>query len=82
VNQYMKTKVPGSIRDIRFKNVSLTGQPGDYRVQLAGADAGHQVRQVTFDGVSILGTNLAPQSRALAIGPFVQDTRFPPALPK
>ena len=58
VNQYMRKKVPGFIRNVRFKNVTSTGQPGDYLVQLEGADAEHDVRGVTFENVSILGEKL------------------------
>ena len=39
VNQYMRTKTPGYIRDVTFRNIEVTGKPGAYRVQVAGADA-------------------------------------------
>ena len=65
VNQYMRKKVPGFIRDVRFRNVVLTGRPGDYRVQVEGADAEHDVRDVTFDvvrssGAADLGLTVGP----------------------
>lgn len=41
VNQYMRNKVPGFIHDIHFRNVILDGQPGEYLVQINGADAEH-----------------------------------------
>ena len=38
VNQYMRNKVPGHIRDIRFRNLTVSGQPGAYKIQVMGAD--------------------------------------------
>jgi hypothetical protein len=76
VNQYMRKKVPGFIRDVRFKNVFLTGKPGAYEVQLAGADPEHNVRDVTFDKVSILGTNLMWHSPQTRVGDHVLNVRF------
>ncbi len=76
VNQYMRKKVPGFIRNVSFKNVELTGQPGAYRVQLAGADAEHNVRDVLFENVSILGTQLTPSSPQVSVGQNVEDVRF------
>ena len=58
VNQYMRKKVPGFIRNVRFQNVTLEGKPGEYLVQIEGADAEHDVQDVTFENVSILGEKL------------------------
>ena len=58
VNQYMRNQVPGHVRNIRFRNVNLTGTPGRYRVHLSGADATHAVRDVTFENVVVLGEPL------------------------
>jgi hypothetical protein len=76
VNQYMRKKVPGFIRDIRFKNVTVEGSAGDDRVQIAGADAEHNVSDVTFEQVSILGERLAEGSARLQIGEHTKDMRF------
>ncbi len=76
VNQYMRKKVPGTIRDVCFKNVQLQGTDGRYRVQLAGADAGHDVRTITFDNVSILGAPLVRDSPRLSIGQYVERIQF------
>ncbi len=48
VNQYMRKKVPGFVGNVQFENVEITGQQGDYLVQLEGADAEHDVHDVTF----------------------------------
>lgn len=82
VNQYMQKKVPGFIRDVRFKNIVVTGQPGAYGVKLAGADDVHTVRDVRFENVSILGTNLAPTSAHLRIGTNVNGMRFEESVPE
>jgi hypothetical protein len=65
----MQNKVPGVIRDIRFKNVTIEGKPGAYKVQIEGADAQHDVRGVTLENVTILGQKLAPGSERVKIGP-------------
>lgn len=76
VNQYMRKKVPGFIRSVHFKNVAVEGAPGQYRIQLVGADAEHNVQQVTFENVSVLGTRLTPDSPNMNCGGHVQDVRF------
>ena len=76
VNQYMKVKTPGFIRNMTFRNVEVAGRHGPYRIQLAGADAEHSVRQVTFENVSILGNHLNPSSTAVSIGSYVEHVRF------
>ncbi len=78
VNQYMRNKVPGHITNIRFESLKVTGSPGAYRVQVSGADATHQVRNVSFKGVEILGTPLTRDSQTLEAGAFVEGLRFGP----
>ena len=76
VNQYMRAKTPGFISDVTFRNVEVSGKPGAYRVQLEGADAQHNVRQVTFENVSILGSLLTSRSPVLNSGENVEGVRF------
>jgi len=76
VNQYMRKKVPGHIRNIHFKNVTVTGQPGEYLVQMMGADADHTVRNVTFSDVTIIGSPLTKDSTRVQIGKHTEDIRF------
>ena len=76
VNQYMRKKVPGFISNIRFKNVTLDGQPGEYLVQIEGADAEHNVRDVTFENVSIAGAKLTRESGPVRIGNCTQNVSF------
>jgi hypothetical protein len=72
----MRNKVPGHVENIRFRNVSVTGKAGGYRVQLSGADAAHAVRDVTFEKVEILGERLAAGSERLQVGEHVEGVRF------
>jgi hypothetical protein len=76
VNQYMRTKVPGFIRDIRFHDVTVSGKAGSYKVQVMGADEQHNVRDVSFDNVSILGRKLTAESEQVQVGKFVEGVRF------
>jgi hypothetical protein len=76
VNQYMRKKVPGFIRNVHFKNVVLEGQPGDYLVQMEGADPEHDVNDVVFEGVSIAGSKLTEESRQVSIGAHTKNVRF------
>ena len=76
VNQYMRKKVPGFVGNIRFKNIALDGQPGEYLVQIEGADAEHNVRDVTFENVSIAGSKLTKESAPVRIGSHTQNVSF------
>ncbi len=79
VNQYMRKKVPGFIRNVAFRNVSVSGAEGAYLVQIMGADAEHTVRDVRFEGLTILGTGLAADSPRLKVGPHTSDVVHVPA---
>lgn len=76
VNQYMRKKVPGFIRKVRFRNVTVEGQSGDYLVQIQGADAEHDTRNVTFENISIVGSKLTEESGRVRIGKHTENVRF------
>jgi len=76
VNQYMRNRVPGTIRDVRFRNVTVSGKPGAYRIQIQGADAQHDVRGVSFENVELLGAPLTTGSDRVQAGPHVADLHF------
>ena len=78
VNQYMRKKVPGFIKGVHFKNVTIDGRPGEYLVQVQGADAEHDVQDVTFENVSILGSKLTEGASRVKIGENTKDIRFVP----
>jgi hypothetical protein len=77
-NQYMQNKVPGHVCDVGFKNMDVYGDSGSYLVQLEGADAGHQVQNVTLERVTVLGRDLKADSPSLKIGPQVEGVGFGP----
>ena len=76
VNQYMHRKVPGFVRNVRFRNVTIEGAAGEYLVQLEGADAEHNVRMVTFENIAINSQPLVEGQSRLRIGKHVEDMRF------
>lgn len=76
VNQYMRTKVPGHVANIRFSKCAVTGQDGAYLVQLLGADADHAVHNVVFENFTILGVPVDKASRHVQMGQSVDDVRF------
>jgi hypothetical protein len=76
VNQYMRKKVPGFIRNVQFKNITLEGQPGDYLVQIQGADAEHNVRDIIFENVSIAGEKLDKDLKRVRIGKYTENLKF------
>jgi hypothetical protein len=76
VNQYMRKKVPGRIRDVRVVDLTVFGSPGDYFLRLQGANAQHEVRDVVFDDLTILGSEFTADSPRLKVGEHVQGVRF------
>ncbi|MGB2809435.1 MAG: glycosyl hydrolase family 28 protein [Sedimentisphaerales bacterium] len=76
VNQYMRKKVPGFIRNVRFRNITVDGKSGQYLVQIEGADSEHDVRDVTFENVSIVGSKLTQESGPVRIGKHTKNVRF------
>ena len=73
VNQYMQKKIPGFIRNIRFRNVTVDGQPGDYLVQIEGADSEHDVNDVILENISIVGSKLQNGSDRLRLGKYIKN---------
>lgn len=76
VNQYMHNKVPGFIKNIYFRNVTLQGKPGEYLVQVQGADAEHDVQDVVFENVSIMGSELTEDSAELRLMENTENIKF------
>ena len=58
------------------EDMRLEGAPGEYLVQIEGADAMHDVRDARFENVSILVSPLTRQSPQVRVGPHAQDIRF------
>ena len=76
INQYMRTKVPGHINNIAFKNISVEGKEGPYTIQLIGADEEHNVSGITLSGISILGKKIRKDSRNLLIDKYVYGLKM------
>jgi len=76
VNQYMRNKVPGHIAEVRFRDVTVTGRPGRYTVELSGADEDHAVKGVAFDAVTITGEPFSAASRMYRCGQHVSEVEF------
>jgi hypothetical protein len=76
VNQYMRKQVPGFVKNVRLKNVAITGKPGGYRVQLEGADTEHTVDNVSFQNMTILGQPVTRATPGVAVGKNVGNVRF------
>jgi hypothetical protein len=76
VNQYMRKKVPGFIRNVRFHNITIYGKSGDYLVQIQGADAEHNVCDVTFENISIIDSKLTEKSKRVRIREHTDNIRF------
>jgi len=78
INQYMKTKVPGHIRNMEFKNISITGEPGEDRnlIWLGGADPDHLVSDITFENITWFGEVIDENSPAVNIESHTADIRF------
>jgi hypothetical protein len=68
VNQYMAKKVPGHIRNILFRNVEVTGAPGQYAITVENYDGTYRSEGVTFENVVIAGEPLRDGSPRLKIG--------------
>jgi len=58
--------------------ITYPAPAGEYLVQLEGADAEHNVRDVTFENVTINGAPLAEGQDRLRIGGLVEGVRLKP----
>jgi hypothetical protein len=78
VNQYMRKKVPGRIREVQFKNVHLHGAKdrGGYNIWVAGQPGNHGVSNLTFQAVTRFGQPVTKDSPQLRIEGNTTDIRF------
>jgi hypothetical protein len=81
VNQYMHNKVPGHIQGVHFRSLSLSGEPGVYKVQIIGADERHKVEDVTFENVDFCGEKLAADASRVHTGPHAEKISFNASAP-
>lgn len=78
VNQYMKNKVPGSISNLTFRNISINGQEkeGRYSLLIKGANEDHMVTDVTFENITWFNKDLDKSSPQVIIGEHTKNIRF------
>jgi len=78
VNQYMKIKEPGKIKNVHFKNIALTGEEkeGWYPIRVIGADSEHMVSHVTFENVTWFDHLLDRNSPQVIIEDNTKNIRF------
>jgi hypothetical protein len=76
INQYMRKKVPGHIRNVRFKNVVVSGQAGLCLVQVSGADEHHKVEDVLFENVSVGNQKVTAECERVQKGANAENIRF------
>jgi len=76
IPEYMQNKVPGHVSNITFSNITLTGKPGAYQLQLFGADEKHLVNGVLFRNVVIYGNEIVQGSPYIKTNEHVKGIRF------
>ena len=78
INKYMRNMVPGKIKNVTFRNITLTGteEPEGSMVWVKGADANHMVTDVTFENVTWFGQSLAKDSPQVRIEGDTSNIRF------
>jgi hypothetical protein len=75
INQYMRTKAPGHIRQIVFDSISVRGVPGDYRMVFSGADDSHTTQDVLLRNLTFPDGTLRDDSPRLHRGPHIDRVR-------
>jgi hypothetical protein len=79
VNRFMHNKVPGLVRDITFKNITVSGPETRKRLLIvAGWDEKHTTRNIRFENVRIHGELASEESEFVIIGDHTQGITFSP----
>ena len=73
VNQYMKTKEPGYMKNIVVRNISVEGPLSYCGLLFSGADAEHRTEGLTVENVSLFGEKVDSDSSIVHIGEFIDD---------
>lgn len=68
INQYMREKTWGHIRNVTFRNIDLAGKPGKYQVLIEGGSEKNRTANLTFENVRILGELLTKDSMRVVFG--------------
>jgi polygalacturonase len=70
VNEYMKLKTPGRIRNVTFRDSSINDAKS-IGITIEGADADHTVENVTLHNITLNGHNIAEQD--VKVGAYASD---------
>ncbi len=73
VNQYMKTKEPGHMKNIVVRNISVVGPLSYCGILFSGADEEHRTQGLTIENVTLFGEKVDEKSPIIHIGDFIDD---------
>jgi len=77
VNKFMQRKVPGHVRAITFRNISVTGPEKRKReIRIAGVDQAHASCNITLENVSIFGVPATRDAPFVDVGPNTSSISF------
>jgi hypothetical protein len=68
INQYMRDKTWGHVRNVTFKDIDLSGKPGKYHVLIEGGAEKNRTADLVFRNVRILGEPLGKDSMRVVFG--------------
>jgi len=75
-NGFMRRPVPGQIRNIGFRNITVIGEPCTPAIRMAGDDAQHRVEGIRFENVEITGRPLGADYPGLEVGGYAEPPSF------
>lgn len=76
VNQYMKTKVPGHIKNCTIRNITVSGPASYCGILFSGADPDHRTDGLLFENISLFGTKLNADSPQFHIGNYTDHVKI------
>ncbi|MDD3470536.1 MAG: DUF1080 domain-containing protein [Thermoguttaceae bacterium] len=60
VNMYMQNQVPGHVRDITFRDITVTGVPSSCGMFFEGMDEQHRATDIVCENITIFGKQIQP----------------------
>lgn len=76
VNQYMKTKEPGYIKNVTIRDITVVGPTSYCGILFSGADAEHRTEGLTVENATVFGVKLDKDSPLVHIGDFIDDVKI------
>jgi hypothetical protein len=71
----MRTDVPGHIRNIHFKDISVFGRPGEYQIVIEVYNEDYRTEDIELDNVNICGETVTSESPYLHIGEYAKGIK-------